>query len=411
MPSSVSCPGDLIVTGFLLLFSEIVTSEIWTNEAVPGLRANWVCLQYIDSCRRRQCRPGRWSIYWAPSVPSGIHPCSLRQDPFSDAKFSGLGSRVTLTCAGSLIGSPVEWRFNGSSVPPWQTHEGSLLLLNTTQAMEGNYSCHDEQGALLQSIKLRMGRNLKGSFSRNPCEQEDLGLNECTITDPPLWSALKFLVNITEINPLGSNSTIIQIDPLQLLKPDPPEDVQVFPVEGEPTQLLVQWSCPPSWPVQLHIFPLKFLLRYRPVGSKYWSMLDTEGDMSVKIMDALLGHLHEIQIRAQDALINHSQWSEWSHMVEAQPWIELDVESTEEPVDYNFSAINLSPVKTTEKSPDSSLEQFGGLRLLVLLGLFAGVMVTVLLTIITLLWLRQRKQNNVKKQELASMVKMKSVPI
>ncbi len=51
------------------------------------------------------------------------------------------------------------------------------------------------------------------------------------------------------------------------------------------------------------------------------SQLETEDNTSLKIMDALVGHLHQIQIRAQDALINHSQWSEWSHVVEARPWI------------------------------------------------------------------------------------------
>ncbi|XP_073688774.1 ciliary neurotrophic factor receptor subunit alpha-like [Garra rufa] len=243
------------------------------------------------------------------------------------------------------------------------------------------------------------------------CEQEHIGVNECTITNPPFWTS-KFLVNITEINPLGSNSTIIQIDAHELLKPDPPEDVRVLQVEGQPTQLLVRWSCPSSWPDEImSAFPLTFSLRYRPIGSNYWSTLETEENTSLKIMDALVGHLHQIQIRAQDALINHSQWSEWSHVVEARPWIEPWEEPTEETLDFSFPFFNLSfPVRTTDKSPDSSL-QSGSLGLVILLGLFAMVMVAVLLTIIALLWVRQRKQDNVKKQELTSMVKMKSIPI
>lgn len=43
-------------------------------------------------------------------------------------------------------------------------------------------------------------------------------------------------------------------------------------------------------------------------------------DTTVLIMDALVGHLHHIRVRAQDAFINHSQWSEWSQVVQAQPW-------------------------------------------------------------------------------------------
>ncbi|XP_016117908.1 interleukin-11 receptor subunit alpha-like, partial [Sinocyclocheilus grahami] len=152
MPGLVSCLGDLIVTGIIILFSDHVQSEIWTNEVSP---------------------------------------------------------------------------------------------------------------AVFYSVK---GRDVE------PCEQEHIGVNECTITNPPFWTS-KILVNITEINPLGSNSTILQIDPHELLQPDPPEDVRVLQVEGQPTQLLVQWSWPSSWSVEIMAaFPLTFLLRYRPIGSNYWSM-------------------------------------------------------------------------------------------------------------------------------------------
>lgn len=61
----------------------------------------------------------------------------------------------------------MEWRFNGSLVPPWQTHEGLLTLLNTTHSMEGNYSCHDERGTLLQSIKLRLGRKSNSAIQES----------------------------------------------------------------------------------------------------------------------------------------------------------------------------------------------------------------------------------------------------
>lgn len=58
------------------------------------------------------------------------------------------------------------------------------------------------------------------------------------------------------------------------VKPDPPEDVQVLHVEGQPTQLLVKWNWPSSWAAEIMPgFPLTFLLRYRPIGSNYWSMV------------------------------------------------------------------------------------------------------------------------------------------
>uniref|UniRef100_A0A672JXZ9 Ig-like domain-containing protein n=1 Tax=Sinocyclocheilus grahami TaxID=75366 RepID=A0A672JXZ9_SINGR len=295
MPGLVSCLGDLIVTGIIILFSDHVQSEIWTNE-------------------------GTFCFYLGQSA-------------------SGCGW---------VRRSPVEWQFNGSSVPPWQTHKGSLTLLNTTHSMEGNYSCHDERGTLLQSIKLRLGRKSASTIQESLVSCFD---SQCDSFD------------------------------------------KIFENKGLKNCLSVD-----------AIFHLMYLLIF--------PQLETEDNTSLKIMDALVGHLHQIQIRAQDALINHSQWSEWSHVVEARPWIEPLDEPTEEPMDFSFPFFNLSfPVRTTDKSPDSSFHQNRSLGLLILLGLFAAVTVSVLLTIITLLRVRQRKQDNVKKQELASMVKMKSIPI
>lgn len=96
--------------------------------------------------------------------PVGVDSCylvvgiSLIKTRFARKLGEGSWLRCWLWVLDGVVRSPVEWRFNGSSVPTWQTHEGSLALLNTTHSMEGNYSCHDEQGTLLQSIKLRLGR-------------------------------------------------------------------------------------------------------------------------------------------------------------------------------------------------------------------------------------------------------------
>src|SRR4029434_695451 len=56
--------------------------------------------------------------------------------------------------------SPVEWRVNGSSVLPRQALrlDSVLTLPNAGHAMEGNYSCHDQGGALIHAVPLRLGR-------------------------------------------------------------------------------------------------------------------------------------------------------------------------------------------------------------------------------------------------------------
>lgn len=399
MPGLVSCPGGLIVIGILSLCVVHISSEIWSNEV-------------------------------------------------SDVQYGSLGSSVTLTCGGAQHGSPVHWRQNGSSVRFRHTHtsNGTLILHNTTRSMEGNYSCHNQRGVLLQTIRIRLGHSpgylnvscrvpshfiIQCSWTQRVtthlptkyittysvndewaqhCEQSSMDVNECTIHNHEFWKP-KYLVNITEVNPLGSNSTITYVDLQKSMKPHAPKAVTVLEVTGEPTRLLVQWNFPESWPVMAGL-PLKFELQYRPVGSNLWSKLETE-DTSAMIMDALEGHLHHIRVRAQDALINYSQWSEWSQVVQAQPWSDPLLTAkvtTEQLLDFPIFPSTF-PVKATEKSPDLPLSENGSLGLLITLGLFAAVMVAVVSTVTVLLWIRNRRRDNVTKQELTSMVKMKSLPV
>lgn len=39
----------------------------------------------------------------------------------------------------------------------------------------------------------------------------------------------------------------------------------------------------------------------------------------VEILDALAGHLHQVQVRARDGVIE-SHWSEWSPLIQVRPW-------------------------------------------------------------------------------------------
>ncbi|XP_062870128.1 interleukin-11 receptor subunit alpha isoform X2 [Trichomycterus rosablanca] len=372
----------------------------------------------------------------------------LLSNEVSDVQFGSLGSSVTLTCGSSYRGSPVQWTHNGSSVQARNHNsDGSLTLTNTTPSMEGNYSCHESRGEVLHSVRLRLGY-LPGHLSVSckvpshyyihctwtqrvttylptiyiasysvdngkpePCEQERIDLNKCTISNPSFW-AITHLVNITEVNPLGSKSTIASVDMHKTLKPDPVEALHCEGVKGEPTQLHVVWQHPVSWPANLLTFPLKYEVQYRPVGSNLWSKLESE-DLSTMIMDALVGHLHHIRVRAQDYFINHSQWSEWSQVVQGQPWSDPSLnpdETTEEILDGLLCPATF-PVRATEKSPDSSFDDNESQDLLIILGLLAAVMAAVVFVVTVILWMRKRRRGSVTKQELTSMMKMKSLPI
>ncbi|KAJ8347165.1 hypothetical protein SKAU_G00285660 [Synaphobranchus kaupii] len=398
MPGKASCPGGLIVIGVITLCAVRINSEIWSNEV-------------------------------------------------SDIEYGKLGSNVTLVCKASLSGYPVDWRLNGSAVLPRQAlpSNSSLTLIDTDLSMEGNYSCLDEGGNLLWATKLRLG-HMPGLVSVScrmsnhhrvlcsweqsvkthlptkyiasyrdrsnavePCHQDSFRPNECSILHPTVWHHYH-IVNVTEVNPLGSETTLVRVQLRDLLKPDPPEAVTPEPVVGQPRRLLVRWRYPSSWPKD-EGFPLRFQLRYRPQGSINWSLLNSTGTV-LQITDVLVAHRHVVQVQAMDDL-KFGQWSDWTPEVEALPWIEpkTDPELSRQSEEFTAFPDYAELESSTAKSPDIEVDKYRSLGVLISLGLIAGIVLSMLSALIIFLWVRHRRRDEVTKQELTSMVKMKSLPI
>lgn len=59
-----------------------------------------------------------------------------------------------------LLSSPVQWRRAGATALPEGSaiQQGSLVLPSASLALMGTYSCHDEDGGLLHTVALRLGR-------------------------------------------------------------------------------------------------------------------------------------------------------------------------------------------------------------------------------------------------------------
>lgn len=403
---------------------------------MPGLLSSPVCLTVI------------WVLSWS------LRPsrAQIRTDEVSGVQFGHLESNVTLACGNSQIRTPVVWHLNHSSALPWHrvTSNGSLVLLHVDHSAQGDYSCYDNQGLLVHSIKLKLGyppgllsiscqvpnhthvrcswvesvetflpAAYNASLGRGrdwrPCVV-DASHRHCDVDHPAFWQTTHFL-KITETNALGSQTTHVPLTLHELLKPDPPESVSVSALEGYPKRLHVSWDFPSSWP-QHDAFPLMFHIRYRPLGSVYWSEISSE-DRSVVVFDALAGHVHQVQVRARDEVNSESQWSDWSNLVYARPW---EVEPTHEPaVEEESEEIpviifpaSTNPETSTAKSHSNlnpAFEEEGNLGLVILLVLFSVVILTTVLSLIFVVWVRQRRRNHVTKQELTAMVKMKSMPI
>uniref|UniRef100_A0A1A7XEG0 Interleukin 11 receptor, alpha n=1 Tax=Iconisemion striatum TaxID=60296 RepID=A0A1A7XEG0_9TELE len=395
---------------------------------MPGLLSSPVCLTVI------------WILSWSlrPSC------AQIWTDEVSGVQYGRLDSNVTLACGKSEIRIPVMWLHNHSSVLP--RHEvmsdGRLVLLRADQSAQGNYSCYDDSGLLLHSVRLRLGRppgilsiscqvpnhtHVRCSWSESvktflpatfnasfrgktqelrPCII-DLTHRHCDVHQPAYWQTIHIL-KVTETNALGSQTTSAQFRLHELLKPDPPALVSAEEVEGFPMRLRVSWNYPTSWP-QENAFLLLFQIRYRPYGSSIWSERSTV-ELEVVISDALAGHTHQVQVRARDEVNEDSQWSEWTAMSLVRPW---EADTTTEDTTYPdiFNLFSTKPETFTVKSQVPETQDDGNFRLLLLLILFSVFILTTILSLIFVVWVKHRRREHATKQELTSMVKMKSIPI
>ncbi|ETE64519.1 Interleukin-11 receptor subunit alpha-1, partial [Ophiophagus hannah] len=248
--------------------------------------------------------------------------------------------------------STTRWQRHGGSELPSDSRvqQGQLLLSHVDLSSEGTYSCQDGAGLPLGSVALRVGRlpgppsvSCRASNYENfscfwtpsvethlptryitsylspvksvgPCVQDPSRPLACTVSKSQFWSLYR--VNVTEVNPLGSSFTLLNIIAQRIAKPDPPEHVRVEPVPQAPRRLRVSWEYPSSWRKELS-FQLHFRLRYRPVLHNSWSMIETS-NVSEVITDAVMGLEHTVQVSAKDYL-DAGSWSEWSPEVRAWP--------------------------------------------------------------------------------------------
>lgn len=65
---------------------------------------------------------------------------------------------------------------------------------------------------------------------------------------------------------LGSMLAATQEHPFPSVQPDPPVNITVTAVDGNPRWLALAWQDPPSW--NSHFYRLQFELRYRAERSK-----------------------------------------------------------------------------------------------------------------------------------------------
>ncbi|XP_051014055.1 interleukin-11 receptor subunit alpha [Acomys russatus] len=268
------------------------------------------------------------------------------------------GRPAMLCCPGVNSGTPVSWFRDGESRLLQGPDSGlghRLVLAQVDSADEGAYVCQTLDGVSGGMVTLQLGspparpkvscqavdyenfsctwspgqvsglptryltsyrkKTLPGAESQRespstgpwPCPQDPLEASRCVVHGAEFWS--EYRINVTEVNPLGASTSLLDVRLQSILRPDPPQRLQVESVPGYPRRLLASWAYPASWPRQPY-FLLKFRLQYRPVQHPAWSTVETIGLEEV-ITDAVAGLPHVVRVSARDFL-DAGTWSAWS---------------------------------------------------------------------------------------------------
>nr|XP_056709482.1 interleukin-6 receptor subunit alpha [Euleptes europaea] len=286
-----------------------------------------------------------------------------------DTVVSPPGTNVTLPCLERELENTtlVHWRFNEQNISSHrgrQVVEGSLLFLPSVYFNDsGSYTCH-AGGRVLRSVrllveeppevpkftcyrrsftkdilcewkpsrqlsvrtkaKLWVGKGLMGgNRTEQPCRYYSKSQKfSCRIAITHQDDDIVLRVTMCVANMAGAATSDVNVyRTINLVKPDPPKNVTVTPVEKAPRKLLVTWRYPSSW--NSKIYHLRFQLRYRAEISQMYSEVELpwEASTSHVIHDALQNLPHRVQVRAHEEF-DYGTWSEWSRESIGTPWTE-----------------------------------------------------------------------------------------
>ncbi|XP_031432075.1 ciliary neurotrophic factor receptor subunit alpha isoform X1 [Clupea harengus] len=289
----------------------------------------------------------------------------LEGDPFISREVTGTADEAGLDWSEMDYGS--WWTLDGQPVEGITGMSEDLKLPSFGLADAGNYSCY-RAGRLMSTVRINLGSkdaperptltcrrkapekkircDWKATQPVTPAPKCHLILKKVHSSEqsnvtcrysskrsrcrcllgrelPFTDSSSEYSATLFVMSTSGSNtSRPVQFTPINVLKPDPPDRVNVMSVDGKERMLDVSWSYPTSWKWDDFYF-LEFELRYRPVLGEMYQIVEirkySTPMLSVRISDALPGVQYEVQIRAREDHGDGS-WSGWSSPVYTYTW-------------------------------------------------------------------------------------------
>ncbi|XP_069483393.1 interleukin-6 receptor subunit beta isoform X2 [Ambystoma mexicanum] len=202
--------------------------------------------------------------------------------------------------------------------PGRPTFLNTTFTLRTRWVTGGSWTTSDSRLVPTKSQRNRMSRAHGGDYE---CRTTTVN-NSCTIPNEKFQYYVNTHIWVEAENALGKvESDHLTLDPINIVKFNPPNTVSLNCVPELPNAIKIEWQNP------AHLVELKYIIRYRSSNDVEWNTVPPEDTPSSKTSFTLQGlkpyteYTVSLKCMKSDGLGFWSDWSQGEHVVtpEAKP--------------------------------------------------------------------------------------------